>query len=110
MHPTLQTRIGSRGLYSRFARAGCSYTAPQLSYRAATRVVAVAAPNCEMKVYEAREMTEAQLQEFTARPRIDFESILQTVSLELPSPWRMVVYRPKCPPPATGGDAAAPAS
>lgn len=45
-------------------------------------VQAVASPASVMKVYEARTMTEAQLQEFTARPRIDFASILETVSLE----------------------------
>ncbi|GAB4815391.1 hypothetical protein N2152v2_002437 [Parachlorella kessleri] len=40
---------------------------------------AAAAPAAGMKVYQASEMTPAQLQEFTARPRVDFTSILSSV-------------------------------
>lgn len=43
-------------------------------------MLAVAAPANAMRVYKAGEMAEAQLREFTARPRIDFNSILSTVS------------------------------
>jgi hypothetical protein len=44
------------------------------------RVLAVAAPQSStMKVYKAASMDGKQLEEFTARPRIDFSSILGTV-------------------------------
>lgn len=43
-------------------------------------MLAVAAPQSStMKVYKAASMDGKQLEEFTARPRIDFSSILGTV-------------------------------
>ncbi len=42
--------------------------------------VAAAAPTTQrLKMYTAADMDEAELQRCTARPRIDFESILSTV-------------------------------
>lgn len=43
-------------------------------------MLAVAAPQSSaMRVYQAASMDDNQLEEFTARPRIDFSSILSTV-------------------------------
>lgn len=46
------------------------------------QVVMVASPVTDMKVYKAGEMSEADLQRATARPRVDFTSILDVVSSE----------------------------
>ena len=71
-------------------------------------VQAVAAPP-GLAVHTASKLSEAQLQELTARPRIDFSSILSTVGAAAPAvlalaarraPPRRELYAP--PPPAGG--------
>ena len=45
--------------------------------------VAAAAPSTRLKIYTASEMTDAELTNSTARPRIDFNDILKTVIMRL---------------------------
>ena len=62
----------------------CRVSGAARQRRAVVRVQAVAAPAGAMKVLQAQELDEQQLLRATARPRIDFTSILGTVRLAGP--------------------------
>jgi hypothetical protein len=51
------------------------------SSRMAAQASAVAAESTNLKRYKVADMSEQQLLDCTARPRIDFESILNTVCI-----------------------------
>lgn len=53
------------------------------SHNLCASIQAVAMSESTIKVYEASSLSQQQVKEVTARPRIDFTSILQTVCLEL---------------------------
>lgn len=57
----------------------------RLAQAAQASVVAGAATADQMKVYTARDLSNAQLKDLTARPRIDFDSILDRVSDPCPA-------------------------